>query len=97
MAPDAVRTRRIEQLDTAIRARILDEFCGSPDSSGMSPSPTSSRWLRCRDDAIHARGPGPDCDGPAYRTGEFIYEPAGSWNVRIGRNLGAEPLVLDVV
>ncbi|BDT96240.1 MULTISPECIES: cupin domain-containing protein [Nocardia] len=41
--------------------------------------------------------PGPDCDAPVYRTGEFIYEPAGEWNVHVGLNLGAEPLVLDVV
>ncbi|WP_039800251.1 cupin domain-containing protein [Nocardia araoensis] len=41
--------------------------------------------------------PGPDCDAPVFRAGEFIYEPAGEWNVHIGRNLGTEPLVLDVV
>ncbi|WP_433732388.1 cupin domain-containing protein [Nocardia sp. CA-129566] len=41
--------------------------------------------------------PGPDCAAPVYRTGDFIYEPEGSWNVHIGRNLGSDPLVLDVV
>ncbi|MBH0775694.1 cupin domain-containing protein [Nocardia bovistercoris] len=41
--------------------------------------------------------PGPDCVGPVLHAGEFIYEPAGTWNVHIGRNLGAEPLILDVV
>ncbi|MFE7797769.1 cupin domain-containing protein [Nocardia sp. NPDC057440] len=41
--------------------------------------------------------PGPDCVAPVYRTGEFIYEPPGAWNVHIGRNLGTEPLVLDAV
>ncbi|MEU2030569.1 cupin domain-containing protein [Nocardia amamiensis] len=41
--------------------------------------------------------PGPDCDAPVYRTGDFIYEPAGEWNVHIGQNLGADPLILDVV
>ncbi|WP_054815042.1 cupin domain-containing protein [Nocardia arizonensis] len=41
--------------------------------------------------------PGPDCTGPVYRAGEFIYEQAGDRNVHVGRNLGAEPLVLDVV
>ncbi|WP_406281572.1 cupin domain-containing protein [Nocardia sp. NBC_00881] len=41
--------------------------------------------------------PGPDCDAPIYRMGDFIYEPAGEWNIHIGRNLGTEPLILDVV
>ncbi|WP_327109769.1 cupin domain-containing protein [Nocardia sp. NBC_01730] len=41
--------------------------------------------------------PGSECDAPVYRTGDFIYEPAGEWNVHIGRNLGIEPLILDVV
>jgi quercetin dioxygenase-like cupin family protein len=41
--------------------------------------------------------PGPDCDAPIYRTGDFIYEPAGSWNIHIGRNLGPDPLILDVI
>ncbi|TQM30961.1 cupin domain-containing protein [Nocardia bhagyanarayanae] len=41
--------------------------------------------------------PGPDCVAPVYRTGDFIYEPAGEWNVHIGQNLGPDPLVLDVV
>ncbi|WP_433200511.1 cupin domain-containing protein [Nocardia sp. CA-107356] len=41
--------------------------------------------------------PGPDCVAPVYRTGDFIYEPEGAWNVHIGRNLGPDPLILDVV
>ncbi|MCP2320550.1 Cupin domain protein [Nocardia amikacinitolerans] len=41
--------------------------------------------------------PGPDCVAPVYRTGDFIYEPAGEWNVHIGQNLGPDPLILDVV
>ncbi|MGW4366211.1 cupin domain-containing protein [Nocardia takedensis] len=41
--------------------------------------------------------PGPDCAAEVYQAGEFLYEPAGAWNVHIGRNLGTEPLVLDVI
>ncbi|MEU0873996.1 cupin domain-containing protein [Nocardia brasiliensis] len=41
--------------------------------------------------------PGPDCTGPTYRPGDFIYEPEGAWNVHIGRNQGPTPLILDVV
>ncbi|WP_069163544.1 cupin domain-containing protein [Nocardia altamirensis] len=41
--------------------------------------------------------PGPDCETPVYRTGDFIYEPEGAWNIHIGRNLGPDPLILDVV
>ncbi|MEU7764257.1 cupin domain-containing protein [Nocardia sp. NPDC049190] len=41
--------------------------------------------------------PGPECDAPVYRAGDFIFEPAGEWNVHIGHNLGHEPLILDVV
>ncbi|MEV0297884.1 cupin domain-containing protein [Nocardia sp. NPDC050710] len=40
--------------------------------------------------------PGPDCVATVYRTGDFIDEPAGAWNVHIGQNLGTEPVVLDV-
>ncbi|QIS15156.1 cupin domain-containing protein [Nocardia arthritidis] len=41
--------------------------------------------------------PGPDCVPVVYRPGDFIYEPEGAWNVHIGRNLGPDPLILDVV
>ncbi|WP_051026880.1 cupin domain-containing protein [Nocardia higoensis] len=41
--------------------------------------------------------PGPDCVPVIYRAGEFLSEPAGAWNVHIGRNLGLEPVVLYVV
>ncbi|WP_107055074.1 cupin domain-containing protein [Streptomyces aureocirculatus] len=32
-----------------------------------------------------------------YGTGETVYEPPGPGNVHIGRNLGTDPLVLDVL
>lgn len=32
-----------------------------------------------------------------YRAGDRIVEPSGSSNVHIGRNLGTEPVVLDVL
>lgn len=41
--------------------------------------------------------PGPDCVAPVFHTGDFIYEPEGDWNIHIGRNLGPDPLILDVV
>ncbi|GGL45623.1 cupin domain-containing protein [Nocardia jinanensis] len=41
--------------------------------------------------------PGPDCAAPEFRPGEFIYEEAGARNTHIGRNLGAEPVVLSVI
>ncbi|MFC9439928.1 cupin domain-containing protein [Nocardia sp. NPDC057030] len=41
--------------------------------------------------------PGPDCVAPVFHAGDFIYEPEGDWNVHIGRNLGPDPLILDVV
>ncbi len=41
--------------------------------------------------------PGADCAPVVYRTGDIIKEPAGQVNTHIGRNLGTEPVVLDVL
>ncbi|MGC4961394.1 cupin domain-containing protein [Gordonia sp. DT218] len=41
--------------------------------------------------------PGPDCVPTIYRPGEIIREPHGQANTHAGRNLGATPVVLDVL
>lgn len=41
--------------------------------------------------------PGSDCKPVIFDTGAFINEPSGQANTHVGRNLGTEPVVLDVV
>ncbi len=41
--------------------------------------------------------PGSDCKPVIFGTGAFINEPSGKSNTHVGRNLGKEPMILDVV
>lgn len=38
-----------------------------------------------------------DCEPVVFETGDFINEPSGRDHLHVGRNLGAEPVILDVV
>ncbi|AWZ26991.1 MULTISPECIES: cupin domain-containing protein [Rhodococcus] len=38
-----------------------------------------------------------DCEPVTFETGDFINEPSGPDHLHVGRNLGTEPVILDVV
>ncbi|AYA26411.1 MULTISPECIES: cupin domain-containing protein [Rhodococcus] len=38
-----------------------------------------------------------DCKPVVFETGDFINEPSGRDHLHVGRNLGTEPVILDVV
>ncbi|KSZ56423.1 cupin [Rhodococcus pyridinivorans KG-16] len=41
--------------------------------------------------------PGGSCEPVVFETGDVIDEPSGRDHLHMGRNLGAEPVILDVV